>query len=84
MDDSGKVPIQAANFSDKDVLLRNICVGKLSEIDSLPSSVYISRTASEICVSLENEKDTNTKSVTFNFHVGDGLNSDQQVNWNLC
>ena len=68
-----------ANLSDKDVLLRNIRVGKLSEIDPPPSSVYISRTASEIRVPLENEKDSNTESVTFNFDVGDGLNSDQQV-----
>ena len=79
VDDSDKVPIQVANFSDKDVLLRNIRVGKLSEIDSPPSLVYISRTASEIRVSLENEKDSNTESVTFNFVVSGGLNSDQQV-----
>ena len=37
VDGSGKVPIQVANFSDKDVLLRNIHVGKLSEVDSPPS-----------------------------------------------
>ena len=30
-------------------------------------------------MSLEKEKDSNTESVTFNFDVGDGLNSDQQV-----
>lgn len=79
VDDSGKVPIQVANFSDKDVLLRNIRVGTLSEIDSPPSSVYISRTSSEIHVSLENENDSNNGSVNFNFDVGDCLNSDQQV-----
>ena len=79
VDGSGKVPIQVANFSDRDVMLKNIRIGSICEVKDSPSAVQISRTTSEIHVSLEPEENSDKGPVELNFDVDDGLDADQRA-----
>ena len=78
VDKSGKVPIQVANFSENDILLKTMRIGSVCEID-VPSPIHISKTTSEIRVSLGAPSEQVKGPVDIHFDVGDCLNSDQQA-----
>ena len=80
VDSAGIVPIQIANFGQKDVVLKNIRIGSVSEIDVCTSNVRVERGINEIVVSSEESivRDNVTGPTKFNFDIGDGRNQEQK------